>query len=233
MKENIKGIIFDVDGVLKFQGKIYPGAIETINTLRDKGTVLRFLTNSTLKSRESCAEKLRNAGFRIFYDEVITASYATAVYLRKLKPKSCWIMLEREGLNEFKEFNQDTRNPEYIVIGDNRSNFDYEHMNKALRLLLKGAKLVGMITELVDISMGETELNVGSWAKMLERASGVKATYIGKPRPYMFEMTLKTMNLDKSEVIIVGDRISTDIKGAKNAGIRSILLKQASLMKEI
>jgi len=43
MKENIKGIIFDVDGVLEFQGKIYPGAIETINKLREKGTILRFL----------------------------------------------------------------------------------------------------------------------------------------------------------------------------------------------
>jgi len=89
----IRGIIFDIDGVLEFQGKVCPGAIETVDVLRDKGIVLRFLTNSTLKSRESCAERLRKAGFRIFREEVITASYATAVYLEELDPRSCWIML--------------------------------------------------------------------------------------------------------------------------------------------
>lgn len=225
MKKPIKGIIFDVDGVLEFQSKVYPKAVETIELLRDREIILRFLTNSTLKSRKSCAEKLINAGFQVSYKEVITASFATAVYLRKLNPESCWIMLEREGLEEFKDLNQDTENPEYIVIGDNRSKFDFENMNKALRLLLKGAKLIAMTSELVDTSMGELELNVGSWAKMLERASGAKAVYIGKPGPYVFDLTLRSMNLDKSEVFMVGDKISTDIKGAKNAGIKSILIK--------
>lgn len=222
---SIKGIIFDIYGVLEFQGKIYDGAIETINSLRDKGIVLRFLTNSTLKSRKSCADKLKKRGFRIFEEEIITASYATALYLKKLNPKSCWVMLEREGLNEFRDFTHDMENPEYIVVGDNRSNFDFNHLNKALRLLLKGAKLIAMSSGLVDASMGEIELDVGSWAHMLERASGVKGVYIGKPNPYVFELALKSMNLDKNEVVMVGDRISTDIKGAKNIGIKSILLK--------
>jgi len=222
---SIKGIIFDIDGVLEFQGKIYDGAIETINSLRDKGIVLRFLTNSTLKSRKSCADKLKKRGFRIFEEEIITASYATALYLKKLNPKSYWVMLEREGLNEFRDFTHDMENPEYIVVGDNRSNFDFNHLNKALRLLLKGAKLIAMSSGLVDASMGEIELDVGSWAHMLERASGVKGVYIGKPNPYVFELALKSMNLDKNEVVMVGDQISTDIKGAKNIGIKSILLK--------
>lgn len=222
---NIKGIIFDIDGVLEFQEKIYDGAIETIDSLRDKGIVLRFLTNSTLKSRRSCAEKLKKRGFHILEEEVITASYATALYLKKLNPKSCWIMLEREGLNEFRNFTQDMENPEYIVVGDNRSNFDFNHLNKALRLLLKGAKLIAMSSSLIDASMGNIELDVGSWAQMLERASGVKGVYIGKPNPYVFELALKSMNLDKNEVVMVGDQISTDIKGAKNIGIKSILLR--------
>jgi len=147
------------------------------------------------------------------------------LYLKKLNPKSYWVMLEREGLNEFRDFTHDMENPEYIVVGDNRSNFDFNHLNKALRLLLKGAKLIAMSSGLVDASMGEIELDVGSWAHMLERASGVKGVYIGKPNPYVFELALKSMNLDKNEVVMVGDQISTDIKGAKNIGIKSILLK--------
>ena len=223
--KNIKGIIFDIDGVLKYHGIVYPKVIETIDLLRKNEIILRFMTNSTLKSRISCTEELKKSGFNIFSNEIITASYATADYLEKLKPKSSLIMLEREGLSEFKKFNQDTNNPEYIVIGDNRSKFDFENMNKVLRLLLNGSKLIGMTPDPVDSSLGEPELNVGSWVHMLERASGIRATYIGKPGSYIYELTLKTMNLEKKDVIMVGDRISTDIKGANDFGIRSILIQ--------
>lgn len=225
MLTDINGIIFDVDGVLEFQGRVYPEAVETIDILRGRGIVLRFLTNSTLKSRNSCAERLRKAGFPIFDEEVITASYATAMYLKGLEPRSCWVMLDGRGLDEFKEFEQDTENPEYIVVGDNRNRFDFEYLNKALRLILKGAKLIGMQSELVDTSMGEAELDVGSWVGMLERATGMRATYIGKPSSYVFELTVKTMKMDKGKVIMVGDRVSSDVKGAKEFGIRSVLVR--------
>ena len=128
-------------------------------------------------------------------------------------------------MDEFEGFQQDMDDPEYVVIGDNRSRFDFEHMNKALRLLLGGAKLIAMQGELVDRSMGEVELNVGSWAGMLERAAGVEATYVGKPERYVFELTLRTMGLGRREVVMVGDRVSTDVKGAKRFGMASILVR--------
>ena len=225
MGASIKGVIFDIDGVLVYQGNVYPEAIRTIETLRERGKTIRFLTNSTLKSRKSCAAKLNNQGFMISDDEVITASYATAVYLMEKNPRSCWVMQEGEGLDEFKGFRQDTVDPEYIVIGDNRSNFDFDHLNKALRLLLKGSNLIGMQNERTDTSMGEPELNVGSWVNMLELASGVKATYIGKPSRYAFDLTLKSMGLKKDEVVMVGDSILSDVAGAKAMGMTSILIK--------
>ena len=220
-----KGVIFDVDGVLTFQGKTYPGAVNTLNLLKEKGITLKCVTNSTLKSRKSCAEKLERAGFSITPEEVITASYATAVYLKEINPRSCWILLAGDGCTEFTEFYQETQNPEYIVVGDYRDKFTFENMNKALRLLLKGSKLIGMSPELIDASMGDFELNVGSWAKMLEVASGVQAVYIGKPSSYIFELALKSMNLRKNDVIMVGDKVSTDVKGAQSVGIKSLLIK--------
>ncbi len=225
MTTGIKGAIFDIDGVLEFKGKVYDGAVETIDGLRKKGIVLRFLTNSTLKSRQSCAHRLRSAGFTIRDEEVVTASYATAQYLAQVNPRSCWVMLEREGADEFANFDEDLENPEYIVVGDNRSRFDFDHLNKALRLLLRGAKLVGMQAELTDASMGEVELNVGSWVEMLARAARVKATYIGKPNSYVFDLTVKTMGLDKKQVVMIGDRLVSDVKGAMGYGIRSVLVK--------
>jgi HAD superfamily hydrolase (TIGR01450 family) len=134
-------------------------------------------------------------------------------------------MLEREGVEEFDDFVKDEENPEYVVIGDNRSKFDFEHLNQALRLLKKGAKLIGMTGEILDTSMGDLELNVGAWVRLLEIASGVEATYIGKPCPFAYELTLADMSLDMSQVVAVGDRINTDILGARNFGLRSVLVK--------
>ncbi len=225
MSREIKGIVFDIDGVLEFQGKVYPHAIETIQRLRGAGLLVRFLTNSTLKSRASCAARLRRHGFQIAEQEVFTASYLTAQYLRLVRPRSCWVMVDGAGQDEFREFPRDAENPEYVVVGDNRSAFDFEHLNQALRMLRRGAKLVGMQAELIDTSMGSAELNVGSWVGMLERAASVQAIYIGKPSPFAFAAALESMRLPAEHVAVVGDRVLTDIAGAQKLGMLTVLVR--------
>jgi HAD superfamily hydrolase (TIGR01458 family) len=226
VKDEIAGVIFDLDGVLEFQGKVYPGAIELLDSLRRRGVPIRVLSNSTLKSRRACTEKLSEKGFTVYQHEVITASFATARYLETLNPRSCWVMLKREGLEEFRNFRHDADNPEYIVLGDCREDFNYQNLNKALRLLLKGTKLIVMITETVDNSLGELELTVGAYGKMLEDAAGIKAIYIGKPNRYIFDIALNTMgNIERRKILMVGDRLETDILGAKKAGLKAALVK--------
>ncbi len=226
MKEGIEGVIFDLDGVLEFQGKAYPGAIELLVSLRRKQVSVRVLSNSTLKSQRSCAEKLNRKGFHVYQHEVVTASFATARYLETLKPRSCWVMFKGEGLEEFRNFRQDRDNPEYLVLGDWRDDFNFQNLNKAVQLLYKGAKLVVMITETVDSSLGEMELTVGAYGKMLEDAAGIKAIYIGKPNRYIFDITLDTMrDIDRDKILMVGDRMEADILGAKRAGLKAALVK--------
>ena len=225
MTQKFYGVMFDIDGVLEFQGKAYPGAVELLDFLRKKGVKIRILSNSTLKSRKVCTLRLNRHGFRVSEEEVITASWATARYLRTLNPKSCWVMLKGKGLDEFKEFNMDDKAPQYIVVGDYREEFKFENMNKALKLLLQGVNLIVMIPEKVDHSLGGVELTVGAYGKMLEDAAGIKATYIGKPSIYMFDIALDSMGIDRAKVLMVGDRVSTDIIGAKQAGIPSVLVK--------
>lgn len=223
--DRVRGLILDIDGVLLSGGQACPGAADTLAILRRQGIVLRFLTNSTLKSRRSCAEGLRAAGLEAAEAEVFTASYAASVYLRQLRPRSVWLMLEGNGLEEFRWIVSDWDSPEYLVIGDNRSEFDFNTLSRALRVLAKGAGLIGMQAELVDLSMGQLELNVGSFVGMLERASGVQAVYLGKPNPYAFSLTLASMGLREDEVAVVGDQVATDIQGAQEAGLRAILVK--------
>ena len=231
MDRKFNGVMFDIDGVLEFQGKAYPGAVELLEFLRKKGITIRILSNSTLKSRKLCTEKLNRHGFGVTEAEVITAAWATARYLRTLEPKSCWVMLKGKGIEEFREFNMDHEAPEYIVLGDYREEFKFENMNKALKLLLQGTKLIVMIPEKVDHSLGGVELTVGAYGKMLEDAAGIKAIYIGKPSTYMFDIALGSMGIDRTRVLMVGDRVSTDIIGAQRAGIPSVLVKTGEFKK--
>ncbi len=225
MQTEVKAILFDIDGVLEFQGRAYPGAPELLDFLRRKGIMIRILTNSTLKSRKHCTAKLTQRGFHIRQEEVITASYATAKYLKTQNPKSCWVMLNGKGIEEFEGLHVDPASPEYIVVGDYREGFNFENMNIALKLLLAGSKLIVMIPEKVDHGLGRVELTVGAYGKMLEDAAGIKATWIGKPNKYIFEVTLDTLAVDRKNVLMVGDRVDTDIIGARAAGIKSVLVK--------
>ena len=134
-------------------------------------------------------------------------------------------MLKGRGIEEFKEFEMDDKAPEYIVLGDYREEFKFENMNKALKLLLQGTKLIVMIPEKVDHSLGGVELTVGAYGKMLEDAAGIEAIYIGKPNTYMFDMALDSMAIDRTKIMMVGDRVATDIIGARQAGIPSVLVK--------
>jgi inorganic pyrophosphatase len=228
----IRAVLFDIDGVLEYQGKPYAGAAETVLNLRERGLELRFLTNSTLKSRRSAAERLSAKGIAVDPTETVTASSATAEYLRELGSPRCWVMLEREGLDEFAGIPQDEQNPEYVVVGDNRSRFDFAHLNHALRLLARGAKLIGMQAELLDSSLGDLELNVGSWVGMLERASGQTAIYIGKPATYAFELALRGLDYEGGQVLMVGDRVATDIAGARQLGLRTALVRTGEFRLE-
>lgn len=221
----ICGLILDIDGVLEFQGRPCPGAPETLSALRRMGLRICFLTNSTLKSRASCAARLRQKGFELSEEEVITASSASAAYLRRIKPRSAWVLLEGAGLDEFAGLPIDEEDPEVIVIGDFFSTLNFDTLNQILRRLKRGARLIGMHSEMVDCSAGELELNVGSVVEMLARAARVQPVYIGKPAPFAFELALELLGLERGQVVVVGDQIQTDILGANRSGLRSVLVR--------
>ena len=79
---DIDGVLLDIDGVLAVSWEPLPGAIETIAWLRSNDVPFRLITNTTTKTRSDLAGTLRDAGFDVRDDELITAVVATAEYLR-------------------------------------------------------------------------------------------------------------------------------------------------------
>ncbi|MEA1894072.1 MAG: HAD-IIA family hydrolase [Euryarchaeota archaeon] len=73
--------ILDLDGVIFRGSEVIAGAPDTVNRLLDSARVV-FLTNNSTQSRGAVSARLNASGIRCRERDVITAGYATAVYLR-------------------------------------------------------------------------------------------------------------------------------------------------------
>lgn len=222
----VKGLLIDIDGVLVDKGQVIPGAIETLAHLRDRDIPFRLLTNSTQNSRASRAQKLRALGLPIQDHQVITASYLSARYLERLGGAPCWVLVNGPGADEFAHLPQTDQAPEYVVLGDLAEQFNYAVLNRAFRLIRRGARLIAMQAEPIDLTVeAEPVLNVGAWVKLLEHATGTRAVVIGKPAPFAFEWALSELKTPRDQTMMVGDNPHTDLAGGQAAGLQTTLVR--------
>ena len=76
-------------------------------------------------------------------------------------------------------------------------------------------------------------LDTGAFVAMMEYATGKSSKVLGKPSESFFNMLLQDLKLKPSEIIIIGDDISTDIVGANNIGAMGVLVKTGKYMDQI
>jgi len=211
--------------VLYHAGRPIPGAAGALEELRRRGYRRRFLTNITRRSRETVARQSREMGFAVEEGEILTASYLTALYLKRLGRPRCWILLDGDGLTEFSGLEQTEEGAEYVVLGDMAERFTYDLLNRVLRLLWNGAGFIAMQADPYDLGPRGPTVNVGGWLALLERASGRRALLVGKPSPLAYELALAELGLPAGEVATVGDRVESDVGGGKAAGLRTVLVR--------
>ena len=114
-------------------------------------------------------------------------------------------------------------NPDYVIVGEPRT-YNFDMITKAIRLVNKGAKLVGTNCDLT----GPTEHGIAPACRALispiELATGKQAYYIGKPNPLMMRTGLKMLGVHSGEAAIIGDRMDTDIISGIESGMDTVLV---------
>ena len=220
-----KAFLIDLDGTLYFKGKPCPGAIETINYLRQQKYQLRFLTNTTAKTPRMLHEQMQALGFDIYENEIFNATYACLLYLRTQSNARCHFMVDDAVKTFFKEIPMDDNAPDFVVVGDYGEGFDFHTLNHAFRLLMDGAELIALQKGHYWFSPEGIFLDCGAFVTLLETAAGKTAKIMGKPSKTFFEIALDSLQLSPSEAIVVGDDITSDIVGAETMKMRSILVK--------
>lgn len=225
MLNNIKGLMFDLDGVLYVGSRPIDGAIEAINQIRSYGIPCRFFTNTSTLSLHSLQQKINALGFTISADEIISAPQAALLYLKQEPDPVCRLLLADDVKEDFKQFRQSDTDADYIVVGDIGNTWTYTLLNEVFTSLMNGAQLIAIHKNRFWQTEQGLQMDIGGFVHALEYASGTKAMIIGKPSKDFFQIALDTMGLAAEDVAIIGDDIDADIGGGQQAGLTGILVK--------
>lgn len=227
----VKGILCDLDGTLYFKGKAVEGAVITIQNLKDAGYKLLFLTNTDSKTPKSVLLYLHDLGFSMIRKEdVFTPIIAIKEFLLNFPEKKSYFVVSKEVMEEFQQFPQISDSaeiPDFVILGDFSDDWRVERLNLAFQYIKKGAELLGTQGNLFFLDReGKPNLYTGSFVQMISKASKISSPQIfGKPSSGFFDQALNLMDLKSHQVVVVGDDIDTDIRGAYDVGIKSILVK--------
>ncbi|MGD9899466.1 MAG: TIGR01458 family HAD-type hydrolase [Calditrichaceae bacterium] len=221
----IKGLLIDLDGVIYNENTPIPGSEEAIRVLSKSDIPFRFITNTTMKSRDTLRLKLSEMGIAVDKEKIFSAVYAATVYLRALNYPKCHLMLPDDAKKEFNDIPVDSGHVKYVVAGDLGKEFTYDKLNKAFLYLHNGARLIALQKNRFWLSDDGYKLDAGAFVALLEYAAGIDSVLIGKPAKPFFEMALKDIALPAENVLMIGDDIESDIAGAAALGITTCLVK--------
>lgn len=218
----IRGVLFDLSGVLYVGGKAVEGAGRSLETLRRSGVRMRFVTNVTRLPAEGILDRLTKMGFEIRDDELITAPRAARAYLMK-SDLSPYLLIHPALEPEFSDLVSDS--PNAVLLGDAGDDFNYANLNRAFRLLIGGAAFLAMGNNHYFRENGGLSLDIGPFVAALEYACGKKATILGKPSRDFFHAAVEALGCSLEDTVMVGDDALADVDGALAAGIKGILVR--------
>jgi len=226
MLRRYKAFLLDIDGVLVRGGKAIPGAAEALEELRKIGPVL-LLTNNSTKSRKGTAERLLDVGIPARPEEVLPSCYLAAQFLReRFGSVRFWYIGESGILEEMCEAGHipvDPEEAEWVVAGMDR-NVNYEKLAAALRAFLCGARLLATNEDATFPTPEGLIPGAGAIVGALRGMGFPPEFVVGKPSPIAFQIALDLLRAKPQEVLMIGDRVDTDVAGAAKLGIDTALV---------
>jgi len=228
------GYLIDMDGVIYRGSEPIVGAAEFVRYLQDFNIPYLFLTNNSAYTPLDVVAKLKKFGIDTSEEHVYTSALATAEFVHMQKPNGTAFVIAEGGLlNALNEVGYaiTRESPDYVIVGEGRV-LNYELVELAHRLIDKGAQLISTNADTWCPTDSGPRPGCGAIAALLEAASGRKAYHVGKPNPFMMRAARKRIGLRTDEVIMIGDTMETDIRGAAELGFRSILVLTGSSNRE-
>ncbi|GAA5901483.1 hypothetical protein JCM6882_006292 [Rhodosporidiobolus microsporus] len=244
--------LFDCDGVVWEGDHVIGAAGDALRYLRQQGKRIFFVTNNATKSRAANKGKFDKMGIDCSVDEIFTSAFASAAYLKSVlnfpADKKVYVIGEK-GIEEeldavgieyaggtdpadnvfidLMDFSSITSDPEVgAVLCGLDMHFNYKKVAKAFKYLRENDGCLFMATNLDSTfpTHGTVHPGGGATTAPLACALSREPLVVGKPEAPMLESIVQTHKLDKSRMIMVGDRLNTDIAFGNHGGIATLMV---------
>jgi len=224
------GYLIDMDGVIHRGSEPIQGSADFIRYLQEEQISYLFLTNNSTYAPLDVVVKLKRFGIETSEKHVYTSAQATAEFVHTQRPNGTAFVIGEGGLlNALNEvgyaISSDT--PDYVIVGEGRV-LNYEMVERAHRLVMDGAHLIATNSDTWCPTDAGPRPGCGAIVALLEAATGRKAYHVGKPNPFMMRCARKRVGLRTDDVVMIGDSMETDIRGATDLGFQSILVLTGS-----
>jgi HAD superfamily hydrolase (TIGR01458 family) len=221
-------ILLDVDGVLHVSGEPIHGAADAVSRLRFAGHRLRFVGNTTTRSRAQLAAELRSHGIELEDAEVQTAADAA---VRALRGRRVLALTMHALVGDLDGIELVGEGADAVLLGgadetpETNLVFSFMNLARAFAELELGAELYCLHRNRWWQTKRGPLLDAGAFVAGLEYAADVEATVLGKPSPAYFTAACEALDADAELTWMVGDDLESDIAGAKSIGMRTVLVR--------
>jgi 4-nitrophenyl phosphatase len=223
--EHIKALILDMDGVL-WRGDAPIGDLAAIfRQINERGLGVVFATNNSIRTPAQYVERLRGFGVNCEEHQVVTSSLAVADLLaRRFPPETPVYVVGEDGLRQaisergFALLDVETAElAQAVVMGIDRQ-INFQKLAEATLLVRRGVPFYASNPDKTFPTPRGEIPGAGSWYSIVVTASNIEPIVAGKPGPAMMELALQRLKLAPENVLVVGDRIETDILAGQAVG---------------
>lgn len=220
--------VLDLDGVVYIGQHAVPGAPEHLGRAVAAGMALAYVTNSAARPPATIAEHLCDLGIPAEAGDVVTSAQAAArLVVEMVPPGSAVYVIGGQGL--FEALLEHDLKPVQTLAEDPRAVVSGYHPDLLWKTVVDGAILVrrGLpwVASNTDLTI-PTAAGIGPGNGVLVNAvagfARTEPVVAGKPQPPLFAET--QIRVGGKRPLVVGDRLDTDIEGAVNSGLDSLLV---------
>jgi HAD superfamily hydrolase (TIGR01450 family) len=217
--------LIDLDGVVWRGDEPIEGAAETIAALREADKRVVFVTNNASRTARDYAVKLMRMAVPTDPSDVVTSGHVVVDQLHSLGlergdrihvcgARGLWQLLDTNGFAT----TRDTEDVSALVVAWN-PDLVMDDIRRAADVARSGVPFIGANRDATYPSSNGLLPGSGAILAAIETASGRTATVVGKPEPGLFRRALERADVEARRALFVGDRPSSDVAGAKAAGI--------------
>lgn len=224
--QGVGGVLLDIDGCLVsgLGRAAIAGAAPAVARLRERSP-LRFVTNTTSRTREWLTRALQDAGVEVAQDEVITPT-ALACRVLGARGEDRGVLLAEESSRADLDWFAETppERARAVLLATEAHDWKVGELMPAVEALVGGARLYTLQENRLFERDGRLMTDLGPVAALLAYAAGVEWENLGKPSPLLFATLAKELGCGVDRLVMVGDDAEFDVAGALRAGVGLAIL---------